>query len=224
MTLIGLLLATAVVFAVYAVFRGISVRNEVHLLLSGALLLGGVAILIWWLAFSPTGLPRHAVMAPLLVAFGVAFMGASAPRKWRVVFALVLAVGLGCMLQGRYGVISYLAADLMRPWTQSAHLSAQLEAADYLSRLRREHRVVLLGCGSERVSEIDYLLPGTGNIKNCLTFRAPQSGQVKVFLVRRADWLPIPDFMKVCNETLFRKCASWACYSVSRCPVFPGAK
>jgi hypothetical protein len=102
-------------------------------------------------------------------------------------------------------------------------LSALTAARNELQELMRDPRVVLVGCGAWVPRDLEYLLPASGNFKDCLLLRPEEMKGKRIIFVRNEFYNlerseELDAFLQSCDrQTLFRRKP----FVISECPALP---
>ena len=80
------------------------------------------------------------------------------------------------------------SGDSPRVWRldleRDARLSALLQARDEVIALQRDEAAVLVGCGWWVPRDLEYVLPGVNNFKDCFRLRPEEAVSKRILLVR----------------------------------------
>jgi hypothetical protein len=102
-------------------------------------------------------------------------------------------------------------------------LSALTAARNELQEVMRDPRIVLVGCGAWVPRDLEYLLPASGNFKDCLLLRPEEMKGKRIIFVRNEFYNlerseELDAFLQSCDrQTLFRRKP----FVISECPALP---
>jgi hypothetical protein len=170
-----------------------------------ALSMAGLANVVWWILFSPTGLIRHAFTGILTLGF---FALLATIREWSLLnryaraFIVILSAGYGT---SQIGVFQNLYADISR----NDRLEHYFQTLSFLEA--NKDKGEFFGCGFWFHSDLEYGLKGVNNFRDCLGKDfVPSSPDRGTYLVQSDffDWEKNPrvhSFIEQCNvNTVFQ--------------------
>jgi 4-amino-4-deoxy-L-arabinose transferase-like glycosyltransferase len=152
------------------------------------LLLSAVSLhLGWWLVVSPTGWYRHLLPAIVYAVVLGGILAASA-------MAVSRRVGIACVLGYCLTVALIMPAwyprsgDFARvfrwDFDRDPRLSALLQTRDEVMRLQQNESAILVGCGWWVPRDLEYVLPGVNNFRDCFRLRPEDVASKRILLVR----------------------------------------
>jgi hypothetical protein len=182
--------------------------------------------LAWWLVVSPTGWYRHLLPAIMYAAVLGGILAASAMRVSR-------RAGAACVLGYCLTVALIMPAwypqsgDFPRVWRldfeRDPRLSALLQTRDEVVRLQQGNSAILVGCGWWVPRDLEYVLPGVNNFRDCFRIRPADTASKRVLLVRNEfynwDRQPVLDrYRDACDA---RPVYRLDPFVISECPGLP---
>jgi len=182
--------------------------------------------LAWWLAVSPTGWYRHLLPAIVYAAVLAGILAAN-------VMAVSRRVGAACVLNYCFTIALIMPAwypqsgDFPRifrwDFDRDPRLSALLRTRDEVVRLQQDESTILVGCGWWVPRDLEYVLPGVNNFKDCFRLRPEDTASKRIVLVRNEfynwDQQPVLDrYRDACDA---RPVYTLDPFVISECPGLP---
>jgi hypothetical protein len=143
--------------------------------------------LVWWLAVSPTGWYRHLLPAIVYAAVLGGILAAN-------VMVVSRRVGIACVLGYCLTIALIIPAwypqsgDFPRvfrwDFDRDPRLSALLRTRDEVVRLQQDESTILVGCGWWVPRDLEYVLPGVNNFRDCFRLRPEDTASKRIVLVR----------------------------------------
>jgi hypothetical protein len=177
----------------------------------------------WWLLLSSFQSPRHLLIAVFPILLGMLLLAWAVKGKYRILAGALFCATAAAAVHNAYSTFGWFIHDLRFGRQKSPALTAAIETAQFLDRLTQKPNVVLLGCGSEPSPDLDYLMKGVGNVRNCLGWRNPDPGRNEVYLLYWRSWSDMgtvmPSVQRLCREVIYEHpMVTGYSYRVAKCP------
>jgi len=191
------------------------------------MLLAAISLhLAWWLLVSPTGWYRHLLPAIIYVAVLGGMLAATVMPVSRLAGA---ACVLGCCLTVALVMPAWYpkSGDFPRVFRwdvrRDPRLAALLQTRDEVIRLQQDESTILAGCGWWVPRDLEYVLPGVDNFRDCFRLRPEDTASTRVLLVRNEfynwDRQPVLDrYRDACDA---RPVYRLDPFVISECPGLP---
>jgi hypothetical protein len=191
------------------------------------MLLAAISLhLAWWLLVSPTGWYRHLLPAIIYVAVLGGMLAANVmPVSRRAGAACVL----GCCLTVALVMPAWYpkSGDFPRVWRldfeRDPRLAALLQTRDEVIRLQQDESTILAGCGWWVPRDLEYVLPGVNNFRDCFRLRPEDTASKRVLLVRNEfyNWDRQPALDRYRDACDARPVYRREPFVISECPGLP---
>lgn len=181
----------------------------------------------WWIVFSPAGPVRHSLLGLFLLFFFLSYyvnLGFKRIKKFNIFFLSIFII-ISIMFNNHMGdsrdpqFIGRI--DDLLVWEMRPRLKSLLETKNYVSELQKnDEDVTLLGCGWWVNRDLEYLLDGSLNFKDCLLIKDDMlSSKDNVYLVRGEKWNwenneEIENFRQNCEKDIVYENQP---FTISRC-------
>lgn len=179
-----------------------------------ALIFGGFLTLLWWIFLPERGWIRHLYPGFMAMMFGLSvyILEKKGIMKW------VLSACAILILLPRY---HYFLELKNIPVQDEPRKIAQMETVEFIKKMQAtEPKPVLLSCGDLILPDLEYLLPGALNFKNCFWLNPEDYSGHPVYLVKTKYWFPdsqpyLAEAEKLCPEQIFKKedFEIWKCFT-----------
>jgi hypothetical protein len=143
--------------------------------------------LAWWLAVSPTGWYRHLLPAIVYAAVLGGILAANAmavSRRVGVACVLGYCLTIALIMPAWYPQSGDFPRVFRWDFDRDPRLSALLRTRDEVVRLQQDESTVLVGCGWWVPRDLEYVLPGVNNFRDCFRLRPEDVALKRIVLVR----------------------------------------
>jgi hypothetical protein len=143
--------------------------------------------LAWWLLLSPTGWYRHLQPAILYAAVLGGLLAANVMNLSRRAGAAVVAgfcLSVALVMPAWYPQSGDFPRVFRLGFERDPRLSALLQTRDEVIKLQQDESTVLVGCGWWVPRDLEYVLPGVNNFKDCFRLRPEETASKRILLVR----------------------------------------
>ena len=182
--------------------------------------------LAWWLAVSPTGWYRHLLPAIVYAAVlgGILMPSVMAvSRRAGIACVASLCLSVALIMPAWYPQSGDFPRVFRLDFERDPRLSALLQTRDVVIELQKNESTILVGCGWWVPRDLEYVLPGVNNFKDCFRLHPEEAVSKRILLVRNEfynwDKQAILDrYRDACDARTIYKLEPFV---ISECPGLP---